>query len=117
MNFKMLPSWTAIAAFFGFTGDVTSKEITVEMISQMNDRMAEQTTRLETIQAENTRLVQVEQNFNTLQAIHTETVSQFEAFKAQDAGSETTAGKPADRTAEQLISDQYSYNKLADQQS
>ncbi len=127
---KMLPTWTAIAAFFHLTGDTSATDLTPEMISQMNDRMADQNTTIETVNAENIRLMQVESNFNTLQSVHSEQTRLFDeqtrlfaeqtrlydALKAEDAGKETKAGKPGDRTAEQLISDKYSYNVAADEQ-
>ena len=115
MNIKMQAVWTSIAALFGFTGDVSANEITPDMITQMNDRMSEQQATIDAKQAEIVRLTQVSEDHIALQSAHAELTRQHDALLAQDAGKETTAGKSADRTPDQLASDQYLHNKVADE--
>jgi protease-4 len=131
-SIKMLAAWTAIASFFGFVDNVESKELTQEMVGQVNDKLSDQTaaianhdlaiaslteTHEATVKTLNDKIASLTADHASLQSVHAETVLQFEAFKKLDAGTETIAKKSADKTAEQLISDQYSYNRIADQNS
>ena len=121
MKIKMLATWTAIATFFGFTDDITSKEMTEDMISQVNDRLAEVSTQLTDLKP---KLIQAEEDIKakdleiaTLNSAVAEVTRQFDAFKAQDFGKETLAAKVADKSTEEIASDQYLHNKIADQNS
>ena len=115
MNIKMKATWLAIASFFGYTGDVTANDITPEMIDQLNDRLTDQNATIEAKDAEITRLTQISEDHISLQSTFAELTRQHEALLASDAGQETRAGKKADRTPEQIASDSYAHNKLADE--
>ena len=127
MKIKMLATWTAIATFFHFTGDITSQELTEEMVSQVNDKLNDLTTdyasavqQVATLTLSNseksTALEQANAKITALESGLAETTRQFDAFKASDFGKETTAGKSADRSTEQIASDQFLHNKIADEQ-
>ena len=134
-SIKMLAVWTAIASFFNFTENIESKELTEEMVGQVNDMLEELTTNHATavnqvgtltsalmekgVELDAVKAVVVEKDaaIVTLQSALAETTRQFEAFKKLDAGTETKVTKPGDKTAEELLSDTYSYNRIADQNS
>ena len=127
MKIKMLATWTAIATFFHFTGDITSQELTEEMVSQVNDKLNDLTTdyasavqQVATLTLSNseksTALEHANAKITALESGLAETTRQFDAFKASDFGKETTAGKSADRSTEQIASDQFLHNKIADEQ-
>ncbi|MDP1623788.1 MAG: S49 family peptidase [Bacteroidales bacterium] len=112
MKIKMLTTWAAIAAFFNFTGNIESNELTEEMVGQLNDKLADQNTQITDLTLE---VATVTEKFDTLQSVHAETVRQHEALKAEDAAAETRRGKTADKSAETIASDQYLHNKIADE--
>ena len=103
------------------TDDITSKEMTEDMISQVNDRLGEVSTQLADLKP---KLIQAEEDIKakdleiaTLNSAVAEVTRQFDAFKAQDFGKETLAAKVADKSTEEIASDQYLHNKIADQNS
>ena len=131
-SIKMLAVWTAIASFFNFTENIENKDLTEEMVGQVNDKLADQNTLIaahdaamvkvteshEAIVADLTeRLNAATADRTAMQSVHAETIRQFEAFKKLDAGTETKVVKPGDKTAEEILSDSYSYNRIADQNS
>ena len=120
-SIKMLAVWTAIASFFGFTENIDSKELTQEMVGQVNDKLADLTTENSQFKTDlasrDEKLAEVN---SLLAASKAETLAvkkEFEDFKALDAGNETTTHKNGDKSAEELLSDSYSYNRIADQNS
>ncbi len=127
-SIKMLAVWTAIASFFNFTENIESNELTEEMVGQVNDRLNDQdiaiaghtdivadlTKKLDTVTTANQDLLT---EITSLKSGLAETTKQFEAFKKLDAGTETKVTKPGDKTAEELLSDTYSYNRIADENS
>ena len=126
MTIKMLAAWTAIAAFMGFTDDVTSKELTIENLGQINDKLndltsqaaasAEEVRQLtEAAGAKQAELDQALADNVLLASGLAETTSQFEAFKASDAAEKLAVGRAADRTPDQIKSDGYLHNRMADE--
>ncbi|MCX6305502.1 MAG: S49 family peptidase [Bacteroidetes bacterium] len=120
-SIKMLAVWTALASFFGFTESIESKDLTEEMVGQVNDKLADLTAENTNFKTEiataTEKLEKMTADHTALQSVHAETVRQFDAFKALDAATETTTGKPGDKSAEEILSDSYSYNRIADQNS
>jgi len=120
MKIKMLATWAAIATFFGFTENIEKNELTEEMIGQLNDKLSDQSAENANLK---TSLANANENneklsgqLSTLQTTHDNIVSEFEAFKKEDAGRETRTGKKADKTEQEIISDNYLHNRIADAQ-
>ncbi len=118
-SIKMLAVWTAIASFFNFTENIESKELTEEMVGQVNDKLADQNTIIATHDAAMATLTKkfeaLTADHTALQSVHAETVRQHEALKAEDAGAETRRGKAADKSADAIASDQFLHNRIADE--
>jgi ClpP class serine protease len=114
MKIKMLATWAAIAAFFNFTDDITGKELTEEMVGQVNDKLAD-LTKVNADQAG--QIVQLNENLSTANSAVAEITRQFDAFRAQDAAAETLRGKSADKSEDTIISDNYLHNIMADRNS
>ena len=114
MKIKMLATWAAIAAFFNFTDDITGKELTEEMVGQVNDKLAD-LTKVNSDQAG--QIVQLNENLSTANSAVAEITRQFDAFRAQDAAAETLRGKSADKSEDTIISDNYLHNIMADRNS
>ncbi len=127
-SIKMLAVWTAIASFFGFTENIESKELTEEMVGQVNDKLADLTTensQFKTdIASRDEKLAEVKSLLGAskaetlaVQKHLADNIKAFEDFKALDAGKETKTVKAGDKSASEIESDNYSYNRIADQNS
>ena len=126
MKIKMLATWAAIAAYFNFTENIESNDLTQEMVGKVNDKLAD----LSTTNADLTgklaekelALTQLQDSIAakdlamvSVQSALAETTAQFDAFKASDAARETIGAKSADKSSDQIASDQYLHNRIADQ--
>ena len=127
-SIKMLAVWTAIASFFGFTENIESKELTEEMVGQVNDKLADLTTensqfktdlasRDEKLAEVNSLLGASKAETLAVQKQLADNIKAFDDFKALDAGKETKSVKTGDKSASEIESDNYSYNRIADQNS
>jgi protease-4 len=120
MKVSMKSAWTAIAAFFSIPNEeVEGKELTEDMLGQLNDRLADQSakiTELETsFQDERAAKLQLEEDLATAQSTIQSQTKQIAALKLEDAGSETLAGKKKDKIdtgAEEVV---FAHNAVADQ--
>ena len=133
MKIKMLATWAAIAAFFNFTENIESNDLTQEMVGKVNDKLADLSTCNTDLSAANAdlsgklaekdlALSQLQDSIAakdlamvSVQSTLAETIRQFDAFKASDAARETIGAKSADKSSDQIASDQYLHNRIADQ--
>ncbi len=125
MKFTMQAAWTAIAGFFGMkTEEIEGKELTEEMIGQLNDKLADLSEKNNNMTAEladaNTAKAQLEEDLAAKQvaldaanSALAETTRQLEALKAEDAGGESGANREKDENPAPT-GEEYSFNKEAD---
>ena len=132
-SIKMLAVWTAIASYFHFTENVENNYLTEDMVGQLNGMLDELTTNHATavnqvgtlttalndkvveLQTARDLITEKDAALAAVQSTLAETVRQFDAFKKLDAGTETVVTKPGDKSATAIESDNYSYNRIADQ--
>ena len=126
MKISMKAAWSAIASIFSMkTEEIEGKELTEEMIGQLNDKLTDQSTKiteLETsFQDERAAKLQLEEDLAAAQSALAasesalaETTRQFEALRNEDAEDETMAGKKKDKIesgAEEVV---FAHNEVAD---
>lgn len=118
-SIKMLAVWTAIASFFGLSGNIETTDLTEEMVGQVNDQLADLTAKNADlnlkIEASAKKFETLSASHDALQGVHAETLRQFDVLKAEDAARETQVTKRADKSAETIASDNYLHNQIADQ--
>ena len=126
MKIKMLATWAAIAAFFNFTENIESNDLTQEMVGKVNDKLTDLTATnadlSDKLAQKDLALSQLQDSIAakdlamvSVQSTLAETIRQFDAFKASDAARETIGAKSADKSSDQIASDQYLHNRIADQ--
>ncbi len=125
MNIKMTKGWQAIASFFGFSENVEEKEITSEMMGQINDKLVDMESKISTLSIELADLkaanVQLSEDLAAVTAERDQALQDRQAaldevatLKQEDGAAQTTAVKPADSFENPDPSDNYAHNKLAD---
>ena len=126
MKIKMLATWAAIAAYFNFTENIESNDLTQEMVGKVNDKLADLSAANADLSGKlaekDLALSQLQDSIAakdlamvSVQSTLAETIRQFDAFKASDAARETIGAKSADKSSDQIASDQYLHNRIADQ--
>jgi ClpP class serine protease len=103
---KMKNTWKAIQSFFKMDAlALDTQELTEENVQQINDQLATVTARSEELALE----------LATEKTAHSKTLKDFQALKAEDAGTETIAAKVADKIAGNKDEVVFAHDKIADE--
>ncbi len=112
-NMKITQKFTAIwNRLFGADEKAEEKEVTPEMMQQLNDQLSTLETSVKDL---TTAKEKVEEDLLTTKT-ELETMTQkYEKLKAEDAGGETTAKKDKDKISSESGEAVYAHDKIADQ--
>lgn len=119
MKITFKSTWTALIAALGFKAEEASeKELTEDMITQVNDKLADLTTKNADLekqfQDERAAKLQLEEDLKTANKERDEAKKELDDLKAKDAGAETVAGKKTDKIEQKTTEDEFAHNKEAD---
>ncbi|MEI7425137.1 MAG: S49 family peptidase, partial [Candidatus Staskawiczbacteria bacterium] len=120
MKMTIKASMQAIMGYFGWKAEEVGqeKELTSEMIDQLNDKLTELESKNIELEGEQASRIQKEEELTTLQTKFDQLQADYNTLKNQDAGKESGAVKKEDSIqSEPTEADNFSHNKVADKVS